>query len=446
MEDIEEKLEEDAERLAAFGQEHEYVIDAIYNVLGKRIEKLGYVDGSFVLKATGRGQYSSQLKGSPFQELFSKNCVPSENIDIMLDYLENVIRDPDSLSALEEEALVFWLFLPYLSLTKRSKRKPYMLSILKRILAVRTGEDIWERKLRISETIIFDSNVCSVEIISSVETYAKYTFELKMQNEYETLFYRGHSRLDYLLQPGIMREPGWLRSEAVMYQELLVRCAQDFAHCQTHLDYLVEMQHYGLPTRLLDITENPLVALYFASCNNVKQLGEVVVLSTGLEKVRYAKSDNAAILAALPTLSYMEQRRLYRLCTNGCSEAADPEYKTLAGKLAAEIKSRNPAFEPRIKKADLLGHVFVTPIRSNQRIVKQDGSFIICGLSRKNGEDDSLEELRCLDEEGKKVIFVVSNKEKIMSELDTLSINRATLFPEIDDVAEYIKGKYKVES
>lgn len=318
-----------------------------------------------------------------------------------------------------------------------------MLSILKKVLAARAVEDKWENDLRITDAVIFDSNVCSVEIVSSVEKYAKYTFELKRQNEYETLFYRGHSRLDYLLQPGIKREYNWLCNESVMYQELLVRCAQNFAHCQTHLDYLVEMQHYGLPTRLLDITENPLVALYFASCSNEKRLGEVIVFSAAYEKVRYAKSDTAAILAALPTLSCEEQRKLYRLCTNGVSESGDARYKALAGKLAAEIKSRNPAFEPRIKKADLLGHVFVTPIRNNQRIVKQDGSFIICGLSGKNGEDDSLEELRCLDEEGKKVIFVVSNKEEIMNELDTLSINRATLFPEIDDVAEYIRGKYR---
>lgn len=443
MEDTERKLEEDADKLVAFGLEYEYVLSAFYNVFGERIAKQGYVDGSFILKATGRGQYKTQLKGSRFRELFDTSCVVSENVDIMLEYLENIIKDPKTLTALEEEALVFWLFLPYLSLTKRSKRKPYILSILTRVLALRHDENKREWNLRISDTLIFDSDICNVEIVSSVETYARYTFELKRQNEDETLFYRGHSRLDYLLQPGIKREQGWLCNESVMYQELLVRCAQNFVHCQTHLDYLVEMQHYGLPTRLLDITENPLVALYFASCSNEKQLGEVIVFSTAYEKVRYAKSDTAAVLAALPTLSYNEQRKLYRLCTNGISELKDTRYKALAGKLAAEIKSRNPAFEPRIQKADLTGHVFVTPIRNNQRIVKQDGSFIICGLSDKDGEDDSLEELRCLDEEGKKVIFVVKDKEEIMNELDTLSINKATLFPEIDDVAEYIKGKYR---
>lgn len=443
MEDTESKLEEDAEKLAAFGQEHEYVTDAIFNVLGERILKQGYVDGSFVLKAVSRGQYKTLLKGSVFRGLFDTSCVPSENVDTMLEYLENIIKVPGPLTVLEEEALVFWLFLPYISLTKRSKRPPYMLSILKNVLSMNVKEDNWEGRLKISEAVIWDSDVCNVKIVSSVEKYARYTFELKRQNEDETLFYRGHSRLDYLLQPGIKREQNWLCNESVMYQELLVRCAQNFVHCQTHLDYLVEMQHYGLPTRLLDVTENPLVALYFASCSNEKQFGEVIVFSTAYEKVRYAKSDTAAVLAALPTLSYVEQRKLYRLCGNGISELKDSAYRALAGKLAAEIKSRNPAFEPRIKKADLLGHVFVTPIRNNQRIVKQDGSFIICGLSGKNGEDDSLEELRCLDEEDRKVVFVIKNKEEIMDELDTLSINRATLFPEIDDVAEYIRGKYR---
>ena len=39
---------------------------------------------------------------------------------------------------------------------------------------------------------------------------------------------------------------------------------QSFSECKSALDYLVQMQHYGLPTRLLDMTTNPLVALYFA--------------------------------------------------------------------------------------------------------------------------------------------------------------------------------------
>ena len=74
--------------------------------------------------------------------------------------------------------------------------------------------------------------------------------------------------------------------------------------------------------------------------------------------------------------------------------------------------------------------------------MKQDGSFVICGLTNEFGDSDRLDSLRCKDADGKSLVLVIKDKEKILRELDTLSINRATLFPEIDDVAEYLKGKY----
>lgn len=448
VEDYERKLLEDAQRIVEYGQEHEYLSNAFFHVFGQRLMTEGYVDGSYILEAYGRGTYYSQLKNSILQPLFAKACVPSENTDKMIDYLENIIGDSARLNQLEKQALVFWIFLPYLALSKREKRELYLLRILERFMKQWAadadeayGLDEWE--FVTAESVIFDRDLCDVEIVTSVEQYASDTFRLKEKHPDKVLFYRGHSRIDYLLLPGIKREKSWLQKENIMYQELLVRCAQNFTHCQTHLDYLVEMQHYGLPTRLLDITENPLVALYFACCSNKDKMGEVILLCTEAENVKYAKSDTAAVLAALPTLSCEENRKLFRLCKNSLAEENDEEYQKIAGKLAAEIKSRNPAFEPRIKKEDLLGQVFVTPIRNNQRIMKQEGSFVVCGLSGKYGESSSLDNLRCMDEEGKKIVLVVKNKEKIAQELDTLSINRASLFPEIDDVAEYIKEKYR---
>ena len=75
--------------------------------------------------------------------------------------------------------------------------------------------------------------------------------------------------------------------------------------------------------------------------------------------------------------------------------------------------------------------------------MKQDGSFILCGLGDGADENNSLKELRYRDAAGLRLIFVVRDKESILEELDLFSINRATLFPEIDDVAEYIKLKYR---
>ena len=79
----------------------------------------------------------------------------------------------------------------------------------------------------------------------------------------------------------------------------------------------------------------------------------------------------------------------------------------------------------------------VKPIRGNNRIVKQDGAFIISGLcSNKEEAEGRIEKYRIH-------MMDVWDREKILSELDSFGINEASLFPEIDKVADYLKEKYK---
>ena len=123
MKDMKKKLNDDADRLVEFGVENIYLETAFYNVFGKRLINQGYVDGSYILEAYTRGTYYSQLKDSKLQKLFSKTCVTSENVETMLGYLENIVGKGAELKQIEEEALVFWIFLPYLSASKQEKRK-----------------------------------------------------------------------------------------------------------------------------------------------------------------------------------------------------------------------------------------------------------------------------------------------------------------------------------
>lgn len=103
-----------------------------------------------------------------------------------------------------------------------------------------------------------------------------------------------------------------------------------------------------------------------------------------------------------------------------------------------EIRLEKPAFHSDIVKEDLIKNIIVFTIKNNRRIVKQDGAFILCGLS------DNIDELNKFRfrKNNKTVVILVTQKNKILKQLSTFSINRARLFPEIECVADHIKNIY----
>ena len=79
----------------------------------------------------------------------------------------------------------------------------------------------------------------------------------------ETLFFRGKSNKAWDIRPSIFRD-SLISVEHKIIQTAMARVPQEFRDCLSSFEELTKLQHYGLPTRLLDITLNPLVALYFA--------------------------------------------------------------------------------------------------------------------------------------------------------------------------------------
>jgi hypothetical protein len=268
---------------------------------------------------------------------------------------------------------------------------------------------------------------------------------LQMQSDSKELFYRGHSDAEkYKLEPSLFRkdEKGnylYLENEHTLYRELLVSNSIDFQNDDYTLDRLVRMQHYSLPTRLFDITSNPLIALYFACNSNTgdlkqgssgEKVGEVIVFALDRDRIKYFDSDTASCIANLARLPKADKSAI----NHNIEDIAEFNAQQPIQRLIHFIKEEKSFFEPRIKREHLRTVICVKGKRSNDRISSQSGAFLLFGLDA------------VLDEKGTPEIGVtrisVSNKAAIREQLDLLNINESTVFPYIENSAKYVAQKY----
>lgn len=175
---------------------------------------------------------------------------------------------------------------------------------------------------------------------------------LAMEQEFGfEVFYRGHSnKKKYKLEPSLFRrdEHGnylYKDNEHILYRELLVSNSSDFQSDVYTLDSLVRMQHYSLPTRLLDITSNPLIALYFACKSSLDEEGEVIVFSMKRKDVKYFDSDVASCISNLARLPQSEKDEI------GFDEEEFNEQLPVK-RLIHFIREEKPFFEPKIMPDD----------------------------------------------------------------------------------------------
>ncbi|MCQ3029282.1 FRG domain-containing protein [Pseudomonas syringae] len=275
-------------------------------------------------------------------------------------------------------------------------------------------------------------------VADSVGAFIAHVFQLN-HGERE-VFYRGHSNSKkYRLEPSIFRrdqEGNFTHrdKEDRMYRELLVSNSLDFSGDIYTLDRLVRMQHYSLPTRLLDITSNPLIGLYFCCKGNPKDDGEVIVLSMESSYIKYFDSDTASCIANLSRLS--KDVRDSITFEDGDVDVFNTQHALK--QLLHFIKEEKPFFEPRLEPEHLRSVLCVKGKHTNSRIAFQSGAFLLFG-------DEAV-----LDEEGTPDIklhrIAVTNKKRIIEELDRLNINESTVFPYIENSAKYIAQKFSFKS
>ena len=135
-----------------------------------------------------------------------------------------------------------------------------------------------------------------------VKSVKDFLTEIEKIDKKSNIFYRGHSNEEYNLLPGIYREnkdkKNLIDFEDKIFREVISKSPIEFMGKNT-LESLVLLQHYGTPTRILDLTENALVALYFACDDNSNKNGEVIIFDIPYQNICNYDSDKVTIISNL---------------------------------------------------------------------------------------------------------------------------------------------------
>lgn len=286
--------------------------------------------------------------------------------------------------------------------------------------------------------------------ITSAFDFLRIAHDLKKNRKHSSAidFYRGQPDREYILLPTIYRS-GMLDFEEELIDEFIRRRPDEFSENDGLFNIIAKMQHYGLHTRLLDVTENPVVSLYFTCCENFDKDGEIFIFQRSLDEI-----PNNTVLNIIVEF-YVRHKSI------GGNYDVSNYYNYVVKKYKA--KDVEMAFYHIVNGY----YCFARPKLINERILRQSGSFMlftndVCpsgnckdekcihrGTDKCNISGDIREKVKAVsieetfrdytdyhvanEQNGYRYIVKAENKKDILSELQTIGINKAFLFPELNN-------------
>ncbi|MBN8471906.1 FRG domain-containing protein [Corallococcus exiguus] len=230
----------------------------------------------------------------------------------------------------------------------------------------------------------------------------------KLRREWgDTIWYRGHAATNWSLIPTLMRPDHLSRNEMT----LLTRFKQ-YAYPllprapQFEWEWLFLMQHYGVPTRLLDWSESPLVALYFA-----------------VEARQATENVDGVIWCLCP-------REMNRISAGPALDHL-PSFSDSSSLLDAYLPSRVVG----VTSASQKPLAIVAP-RQFARLSAQQGVFTIFHRNAASVDQIGPEPQRY----ARKFIVPRNAKKKLRDRLAFLALTHLSLFPDVENVWSHVKG------
>jgi hypothetical protein len=226
--------------------------------------------------------------------------------------------------------------------------------------------------------------------------------------------FRGLSRLNHSLSSSLVRLAGnrmnVRRLEMALLRNFRKYAHTEGAHADSVWDWLALGQHRGLPTRLLDWTYSPLVALHFAS-----------------ETPADFNVDGAVWCVNFVEANKRLPARLKRIMTNEGSETVTIDMLSAFATL--------DAFDALARRPFL---VFMEPPTIDLRILNQFALFSL--MSSPTADMDAW--LRQHPTVCRLVVIPAALKWEIRDKLDQANVNERILFPGLDGLSRWLTRYY----
>ncbi len=219
----------------------------------------------------------------------------------------------------------------------------------------------------------------------------------------EVFWFRGHADVSWHLTPSALRpERESERDKALGLLAGFKRVADIKLErppaAADDLKWLQLAQHYGLPTRLLDWTQNATIALYFA-CLRPELDGVVYILNPiDLNKLRFPSKPR--VLDSHLDAKYIEKNL----------------------RLGGKANPRGPHT------------IAISPVWNSETLMLQKGAFTLHGSRRLALDGDQAPSLVAIP-------VLSSSKEQLQDELERVGVDEMAIFPELEHACKYLTRK-----
>lgn len=231
----------------------------------------------------------------------------------------------------------------------------------------------------------------------------------------ERTWYRGHSASDWLLKPKAYR---YETPEKCRKANDLLKDFRRFAVTKLdkppdrtdRIEWLGIAQHYGLPTRLLDWTTNPAIALYFACLSEMETHA-----SNG--KVEKIEKDGAVYIFKPADVNWKASEQIGQ-------PARGEAYDT-------EIAQDREIIDKYVSANGVEGCIAINPAYNSTRILQQKGTFTL-HADNKGITQETAPSLTA-------VPILAEYKERIRLQLATIGVEEMSIFPELEHICAHLE-------